>query len=281
MSLLNQNRVCESISTHPLSPLCSAEKRAKRAKRCQGAFTLIELLVVIAIIAVLAAMLLPALAGAQKKARRTQCLSNMRQLGIAIHLYADDNNDHFPWPNWSNKYTGWLYDFTSVFGTTTIPTPDGTTKPYQGGQLWPYVKNIGVYWCPLDDTNSPASGWTKRTDKLSTYIMNGAACNFNDSLNTGWVFKLSDIKTLGVIMWEPNTMGNNTPYQDASGQGNVANGPGTLHFPGSDLLYIDAHVEFMKWQVCSNFMGTPGPNNIFWWDPKRPNTGGYPDDSGT
>ena len=245
---------------------------------------MIELLVVIAIIAVLAAMLLPALAGAKKKAQRTRCLSNLRQLGIAMHLYADDNGDHFPYPNWSNQLPGWLYTPTSVFGTTTVPTPDGTTKPYQGGQLWPYTKNSGVYWCPLDDTNSTASYWAQRTDKLSTYIMNGAACDFNNALKDGgWVFKLSDIRVLGVIMWEPNIPAsvNQPEYQDASGQGDVQQGPGTLHFPGSNLLYIDAHVEFMKWQVCSNFMGTPGPNNIFWWDPKRPNTGGYPDDSGT
>jgi prepilin-type N-terminal cleavage/methylation domain-containing protein len=260
------------------------QPRPRAARR--RAFTLIELLVVIAIIAILAAILLPTLAAAQKRALRTQCLNNLHQIGDAIQLYAGDNQDYFPYPNWGSVSPGWLYALTSTtkFGSTTtsIPVPNGTNAtPYMGGQLWPYTQRVPIYWCPADATNNPALNWTTRGEKLSTYVMNGAACDFNVGAAAGGkVFKMNQIRELGVILWEPNASYAHA-YDDGGGQGDPADGgPGTLHLPGSDLLFLDAHVEFMKWQQASNQMATPGPGNIFWWDPLRPKTGGYPDDGG-
>jgi prepilin-type N-terminal cleavage/methylation domain-containing protein len=65
-------------------------------RQTRRAFTLIELLVVIAVIAILAALLLPALSAAKRKAQTITCLGNMKQWGLAFHMYSDDNNDFVP-----------------------------------------------------------------------------------------------------------------------------------------------------------------------------------------
>ena len=78
------------------SPCAAARTQAARPGRTGRAFTLIELLVVIAIIAILAALLLPTLAGAKERARRVNCKNSQRQFLLAIHLYADENEQRLP-----------------------------------------------------------------------------------------------------------------------------------------------------------------------------------------
>ena len=94
-------------------------------------FTLIELLVVIAIIAILAAILFPVFARAREKARQTACLSNVKQIMLGVHMYAQDYDETLP------IASSW-------------PINGGATVVIWDECLQPYVKNLQVFICPSD-----------------------------------------------------------------------------------------------------------------------------------
>lgn len=106
-------------------------------QRPPRAFTLIELLVVIAIIAILAALLLPALAKAQDKAKRIQCLNNLKQLGLGSTLYADENNGDFCGDTWLPN------EVKNIPAYTTRSGSDDDLN-----WVYPYAKSLGSYICP-------------------------------------------------------------------------------------------------------------------------------------
>jgi prepilin-type N-terminal cleavage/methylation domain-containing protein len=89
------------------------------------AFTLIEPLVVIAIIAILAAMLLPVLSRMKAQAVRAQCLNDLKQLPLATHLYALDNEDQLPFSGWENTFPNWAYRMRIVPGQTSFHLEEG------------------------------------------------------------------------------------------------------------------------------------------------------------
>lgn len=114
--------------------MCKRLKGRGRPPEIAPGFTLIELLVVLAVLCVLAALLFPVFSAVRERGRRTACLSNERQLGLALMQYAYDNGEQFPFGPIANPGTGWA------------------------GDCLPYIKDTALFRCPDDGTTAGGHG---------------------------------------------------------------------------------------------------------------------------
>ncbi|WP_174721499.1 DUF1559 domain-containing protein [Capsulimonas corticalis] len=249
--------------------------------RMRHAFTLIELLVVVAIIAIIAAILFPAFAKVREKARQITCVSNEKQLGLALLQYVQDNDERMP-----GDHRGVAY-----------PTGAGW-----GAEIFPYVKSIAVYKCPDDPTGQTQNlnGLNEIDDPVS-YAMNtnldggqpggflagqlAPACTVlfvevqgaqADLLNAN-----DDSRT--TVSASPGVDGGDTSngYLDYFCSANYATGPSSSagmgnpprtgnsyerlgsprHTDGSNFVLADGHVKFLRPQSVSPGYANTDPNN--------------------
>jgi prepilin-type N-terminal cleavage/methylation domain-containing protein len=177
------------------------------------AFTLIELLVVIAIIAILAGLLLPALSRAKDRALLTNDLNNIRQIMLAAHMFANDNEDYLPYPGWGSLPADrdcWAHDAQIVDGAgkDSPLVISNQVESFKRGQLGPYLKEVRVLTCPKDaaerGTGKGKLDFKRRQVKITSYVWNGAIIAYASpplSIKTS-KFKLSALRPTGILLWE-------------------------------------------------------------------------------
>ncbi|HWD94684.1 MAG TPA: DUF1559 domain-containing protein [Verrucomicrobiae bacterium] len=262
-------------------------------KTTRSGFTLIELLVVIAIIAILAAMLLPALARAKEKAQRTRCLSNVRQWGLALTMYLDDNRSIFPLakiangtpnsPDGYNEDTPHWTDLTAFHNAGQGDSVWYNALPSYAGSkaLWEYASDpsgfVGaksIFTCPTAATQPPEFDLLNRI--VFNYGMNYKGATGLAGVGYGSNFLATAVLNPSAFVFLSDARARSTeiPFYGANPGNEIGCSHCWLaqissrHNAGADLNFADGHVAYFKYTyLCSNAVtkaADPGRWDVNW-----------------
>ena len=221
-------------------------KTDSRMKTRRRGFTLIELLVVIAIIAILAAILFPVFARARENARRTACLSNLKQWGLAVMQYTQDYDERLP--------GGYKLQGGNTVSWVTL--------------LQPYAKSTQMYTCPdgvpYSDPLYPSYGYNVGYLGIDTTSISLAAVGTAAEtvmIGDSWAHLASPYQELGFYtITPPSGFAAGTKWWEKVA-GSAPAYTGSLmqqHFDGANVVYVDGHAKWSK---------LPGPltaNDTLW-----------------
>ena len=266
---------------------CSSERWIRPRCKSNIGFTLIELLVVIAIIAILAALLLPALSKAKEKAQMIACMNNLKQVGLFMQLYTDDNNDTFPAHQSEHPELGptndWWGNYILPFANGNIdlfhcPVLQGVRNQYTPGFEWSW--NCTNIFHPGDRVGYGANCFFLTVPPYGTLVP--PAVGPPGYISGGYV-KRASVKSptqclligdsegyWSMSLWWPNAvMDGSDPYFEG-----IATRHGSSNERGKNavntrgvVVFVDSHAEAKK----DADINPPSQNSLInsqYWDPK-------------
>lgn len=220
-----------------------------KIKGSNKGFTLIELLVVIAIIGILAGILLPALSRARESARKTQCASNLKQIGLALIMYSNENYEAFP---------------TQTSGSNRVMT--AFSMLYDD-----YIPERMVFKCPSD-------GAVTRTSNSA--IVQGSAFTTIQSSYAFEALAKTQADNPGCALSSdrpPSTVSGNLGPDSPNHGGTPSVNGGGVAGRGQNVVYLDGHVEFVATPGAGWYDASGNRDNI--WQVMTANTSGSATDS--
>jgi prepilin-type N-terminal cleavage/methylation domain-containing protein/prepilin-type processing-associated H-X9-DG protein len=237
----------------------------------KSAFTLVELLVVVALIATLAAILFPVFAQVREKGWQATCLSNLRQIGSAVAMYVQDNDERLPnccW--WSRGWTVWSLGQAGLEGqcaqegiTWATPKdsflgPEQRPPRYIQELLRPYVNNGQLWFCPSVGKDRPLDGMPG----VGTYAFNGTTYLWNHIVDPSQgrsefssrnKIQVSGLPIFAIPRPAEAPVLTDEPVVNPLKKPCISMDPKPAHARGLNALYADSHARF------SPFTNQPSP----------------------